>query len=266
MPAPPPPTALVTGASRGLGRGIALELAGAGFSVAIHYGGNRAAAEESAALCRSLAGAEAQLFPLVGGDISDSSARDAVMRSTLDAFGGYLDALVNNAGIGTKSRGDLLDAAEDSFDTVLATNLKGPYFLSQSAGRHWIAHPGRARLPGGYKLVFISSVSATMPSPSRGDYCLSKAALAMANQLFSARLAPHGIQTIEFRPGIMLSDMTASVKDKYDALIAEGLVPQQRWGTPQDLGTAVRAFLTGQIPFTTGSHLYLDGGLHTKTL
>ncbi len=266
MQHPPPPTCLVTGASRGLGRGIAIELAKAGMSVAVHYGTNADAARETAERCHSAARSAAQVFPLVGGDIADTGARVEIVRGTLEEFGGRLDALINNAGIGTLSRGDLLEATEESFDAVLGTNLKGPYFLTMAIAKHWLANPGAAVLPGGYKLVFISSVSATMPSPNRGDYCLSKAALGMANQLFSARLAPHGVQTIEFRPGIMESDMTAGVKDKYDALIADGLVPQGRWGTPGDLGTSVRSFVTGHLPLATGSHLYLDGGLHTKTL
>src|SRR5262249_45894524 len=152
---------------------------------------------------------------------------------------GRLDALVNNAGMAPRARADLLEATEESFDELLAVNLKAPYFLSQEVARRWIAHPGDARLPGGYKLVFISSISATHVSLNRGEYCVSKAGLAMASKLFAARLAAQGIQVFELRPGIMATDMTAAVKERYDRLLAEGLVPQKRWGTAEDVGHAV---------------------------
>jgi len=149
---------------------------------------------------------------------------------------------------------------------VMTVNLKGPYFLSQLAARHWLAHPCQSRLPGGYKLIFITSISADTASVNRGEYCLSKAGLAMACQLWAARLAGEGAQVFEIRPGIMETDMTAPVKSKYDALIAGGLVPQKRWGTPADVGLAVEAILKGQFPFTTGQILMVDGGMHLKQL
>ena len=157
---------------------------------------------------------------------------------------------------------------EESFDELVAVNLKGPYFLSQLAARHWLesGQRGRARLPGGYKLVFVSSASAVRVSTNRGEYCVSKAGLAMAAKLFAVRLAAEGAQVYEVRPGIMATDMTAGVKDKYDRLIAGGLVPQGRWGTPEDVGAAVVAILGGAFPFSTGEVINVDGGLHLERL
>ncbi|HET8647637.1 MAG TPA: SDR family oxidoreductase, partial [Vicinamibacteria bacterium] len=152
------------------------------------------------------------------------------------------------------------------FDELVAVNLKGPYFLSQAAARHWLERPGQSRLPGGYKLVFVSSISAYMASVNRGDYCVSKAGLAMASQLWASRLAAEGVQVFEVRPGIMATDMTAGVKEKYDRLIAEGLVPQARWGTAEDVGRAVSALVRGHFPFSTGDVVNVDGGMHLRRL
>jgi NAD(P)-dependent dehydrogenase (short-subunit alcohol dehydrogenase family) len=260
-----PAAALVTGSSRGLGRGIALELARRGLSVAVHYAKNRAAAEETAAACQAVAPHPAQQFPTVAGDVSRPGDRESLLAATLAALG-RLDALVNNAGRAPAVRADLLDAAEGSFDDLLAVNLKGPYFLSQLVSRHFLAHRDQARLPGGYKLVFVSSMSAHTVSVNRGDYCVSKAGLAMAAQLFAARLAAEGVQVYEVRPGIMATDMTAGVKEKYDRLIAEGLVPQGRWGAAEDVGRAVAALVTGDFPFSTGAVVPVDGGIHLRRL
>jgi NAD(P)-dependent dehydrogenase (short-subunit alcohol dehydrogenase family) len=259
-----PSRVLVTGSSRGLGRGVAERLAAAGHSVAIHYSSNRAAAEEAAAACAGLAAGGAQVFPIVGGDLGDAAARVRLFEEALSGLGG-LDALVNNAGIAPRVRADITEATEDVFDEVLRVNLKGAYFLSQLAARHWLAHP-ESRLPGGAKLVFVTSVSAHTASINRGDYCISKAGLAMAAQLWAVRLAAAGVQVVELRPGIMATDMTAGVKDKYDALIGGGLVPQRRWGTPDDVGRAVEAILAGAFPFSTGEVICLDGGLHLRSL
>lgn len=261
-----PPAVLVTGSSRGLGRGVALELAARGHSVAIHYAANQAAAEETAAACAKLAPSPAQQFPIVGGNIGLAKDRAAIMEQTLAAFDGRLDALVNNAGIAPRIRADILDAEEEIFDEVIAVNLKGPYFLSQLAARHFLANPGQSRLPGGYQIVFVSSVSANTASVNRGEYCISKAGVAMANQLFATRLANEGVQVTEVRPGIMATDMTAGVKEKYDALIATGLVPQMRWGTPEDVGRACAAILEGGFPFSTGDVINIDGGFHLRRL
>jgi len=234
--------------------------------VAVHFVRNRDAAAETADVCRRLAANGQQQFPLVQGDVGVTADRQRLFEQALEAFGGHLDALVNNAGIAPRVRADLTEAAGDVFDEVIAVNLKGPYFLSQLAARWWLAHPGQSRLAGGYKLIFISSLSADAVSTNRGEYCISKAGLAMASRLWAARLAGHGVQVLELRPGIMATDMTAGVKEKYDRLLAEGIVPQRRWGTPQDVGLAVRAVIEGRFPFTTGDVINIDGGFHLKRL
>ena len=257
--------ALVTGSSRGLGRGVALALAKLGVSVAVHYGFNRGAAEETVTLCQKSSASPEQRFVAVCGDIGQEAGRRQLFDETIQAFG-RIDALVNNAGIAPRVRADITEATPDVFDEVIAVNLKGPYFLTQLVANYWLAHPGKSLLPDGYKLVFVSSLSATVPSLNRGDYCISKAGLAMVTQLWANRLAADGISTIELRPGIMATDMTAGVKEKYDALIAGGLVPQMRWGTPEDLGLAVSAILAGHFPFSTGDVINIDGGFHLRKL
>ena len=264
-PQSPPAAALVTGASRGLGRGIAEALAADGLSVAIHYARNQAAAEQTRDACAKLARRPDQQFALVAGNVASGDDRHRIVDETLHALG-RLDALVNNAGMAPRVRADILEAGEDSFDELIAVNLKGPYFLSQAVARHWLHHRAESRLPGGYKLVFVSSVSAYMASVNRGEYCVSKAGLSMATKLWATRLAAEGVQVFEVRPGIMATDMTAGVKEKYDALIAQGLVPQGRWGTAEDVGRAVAALLSGSLPYSTGDVLNLDGGMHLQRL
>lgn len=260
-----PPVILVTGASRGLGRGVAETLASSGMSVAIHYSSNAAAAQDTVKACLTRSSDTAQRFELVSGNIGNEAGRQAIFNSTLEEFG-RIDALVNNAGIAPRERADITEATEEIFDEVIAVNLKGPYFLSQLVVGHWLKHPGTSRLPDGFKLVFISSLSAAVPSLNRGEYCISKAGLAMATQLWASRLAADGIGVIELRPGIMATDMTAGVKEKYDDLIAGGLVPQKRWGQPEDLGKAVHAVLAGYFPFSTGDVINIDGGFHLRSL
>lgn len=260
-----PPAILVTGSSRGLGRGVAERLAAAGFSVAIHYASNREAADAVAAACKDLAPNSAQIFPVVGGDIGTESGRRGVFDGALGALG-RLDALVNNAGIAPRVRADLLDATEGIFDEVLAVNLKGPHFLTQLAARHWLDHPDGSRLEGGYKAIFVTSLSANTASVNRGEYCISKAGLSMSAQLWASRLVEAGIQVMELRPGIMATDMTARVREKYDRLLAEGVVPQKRWGEPADVGRAVESILFNQFPFSTGEIINIDGGFHLRRL
>jgi NAD(P)-dependent dehydrogenase (short-subunit alcohol dehydrogenase family) len=260
-----PPVALVTGSSRGLGRGVAETLAAAGFSVAIHYASNRAAAEETAESCRKLAPNLEQKFALVGGNIGAAADRQKLFDETLAAYG-HLDALVNNAGVAPRIRADITEATEEIFDEVIGINLKGPYFLSQLAACYWLANPGKSRVPGGYKLLFITSLSANTASVNRGEYCISKAGLGMATQLWAVRLADAGVQVLEIRPGIMATDMTSGVKDKYDKLLADGLVPQKRWGTGSDVGLAVKSILQGHFPFSTGDVINVDGGFHLRRL
>ncbi len=260
-----PPAVLVTGASRGLGRGVAVELARAGMSVGIHYGRNEAAARECAGECAAVAWDGAQQFPVMGADLEVAGGWERLMGEALGTLG-RLDALVNNAGMASPGRADALESTEAAWDQVMAVNLKAPWFLAQAAARWWVEHPGEARLPGGYKLVFISSVSADMASVNRGDYCISKAGMGMMARVWALRLAEHETQVVEFRPGIMETEMTAAVKDKYDPVILGGQVPMRRWGQPADVGRAVRSFLGGDLPFCTGAVIPLDGGLHLPRL
>ena len=261
----PVPVVLVTGASRGLGRGIAIEASAQGLSVAINFASNAAAADETVELCKRAAAGAGQAFVPVRGDIGRRDDRAAILAQTLDAFG-RLDALVNNAGIAPRVRADLTETSEASFEEVLRTNLQGPYFLTQAVANHWLAKRHAPALPGGFKIIFVTSISADTASVNRGEYCISKAGLAMTSQLWAVRLAGDGVQVLELRPGIMATDMTAGVRERYDQLIAEGLVPQRRWGTAEDVGRAVRAVLAGDFPFTTGDVIHLDGGFHVRRL
>jgi len=259
------PTALVTGSSRGLGRGVALELAKGGFSVAVHYSGNKSAAVETIALCNEARKSNLQRFEMFQCDISDASQRSSLVDGVFSSFGS-IDALVNNAGIGPRVRADILDASEESFEEVLRTNLQGPYFLTQSVARRWLSGGTQSALPHGFKVVFISSISAASASVGRGEYCVSKAGLSMAAQLWAARLADENIQVYEVRPGIMETDMTSGVKGKYDEMIGRGVVPQKRWGYPSDVGRAVRSLLEGDFAFSTGNVFHVDGGFHISRL
>ena len=259
------PVALVTGAGRGLGAAVARALAAAGFSVAVNYAGNREAAEQTTALCGRLKTCPEQAFVPLQADISVRTERERLLSDTLQRFG-RLDALVNNAGIAPRERRDILEASEESFAEVLGVNLAGPYFLTQAVARYWLECRPDPILNGGHKVVFVSSISADTASVNRGEYCISKAGLAMAAQLWAVRLAAHGIQVYELRPGIMRTDMTAGVRERYDSLIAEGLVPQRRWGEPEDVGKAVAALLSGAFAFSTGAVIPLDGGFNLRRL
>jgi 3-oxoacyl-[acyl-carrier protein] reductase len=255
--------ALVTGGSRGIGRAIAVELSRIGLDVAINYASNRPAAEEAQALARSARpGARAEIVP---ADIGAAADRDRLLAFVRERFG-RLDLLVNNAGLAPSTRADLLEATEESFDRLLNVNLKGPYFLSQAAAR-WMIEQRGSRGPD-YRpaIVNISSISAFAASINRGDYCVSKAGVAMMTQLFAARLADDGVNVYEIRPGIIATDMTAAVKEKYDALFAEGVTPIRRWGTPEDVARAVSAIAQGLLPYSTGEVINVDGGFHLRRL
>ncbi|GAA3256167.1 3-ketoacyl-ACP reductase [Dactylosporangium siamense] len=248
--------ALVTGASRGIGRGIALALAKAGFDVVVNYASNLGAAEDTAAEIEKL-GVRAAL---VRADVGDAEDRARLVDEAHEALGA-LDLLVNNAGVAPKVRADLLEATEESFDRLVGINLKGPYFLTQQVARRMIEHG----TPG--KIVTISSMSAYTASVNRGDYCVTKAGLGMMTKLFAARLAEHGITVFEVRPGIIATDMTSAVQEKYDKLIlTDGITPIRRWGTPEDVGRAVVAIATDLLPFSTGQVIDVDGGFHLRTL
>ncbi len=259
------PVALVTGASRGLGRGVALELAKAGWSVGINYAGNRAAADECAALCRAAARSPEQRFVPLQGDISLAAQRQALVDGCLRELG-RIDSLVNNAGVAPTVRADIVDAGEESFDRLVSINTKGPYFLTQLVARHWLADKAAATASRYRSVVFVTSISVNTISIARGDYCISKAGVSMAAQLWATRLAGEGIMVYEVRPGIMKTDMTAGVTSKYDALIANGLVPQNRWGTGEDVGLAVKALVAGDFPFSSGTVIDVDGGFQLRRL
>jgi len=261
--------ALVTGASRGIGRGIALALAGLGWDLVLNYHKNHAAAQQTRAECLELATRSGRKTRIerFQADIAHTDERQRLMEFARSTFG-RLDLLVNNAGVAPAVRADLLDATEESFDRLMATNVKGPYFLTQLIARWMIEQRRSGILPvsGGRKIITISSISAYTASVNRGDYCISKAALAMLTPLYAERLAEHEISVYEIRPGIIATDMTGPVKEKYDRLISEGLSPIRRWGTPQDVGLAVMAIVEDRLPFSTGEVINVDGGFHLRRL
>jgi 3-oxoacyl-[acyl-carrier protein] reductase len=254
------PNALVTGAGRGIGRGIAIELGRLGWQVLVNFAGNRAAADECCALVRAAGGTAEP----IQGDVSVAADR-ARLIGEATAGGRRLDLLVNNAGVAPDVRADILEAGEASFDRLIAINLKGPYFLTQAAAKAMLAQPADAS-GGRGQIVNISSISAYTASVNRGDYCLSKAGIGMLTALFAARLADHGIRVYEVRPGVIATDMTGPVQAKYDALIAGGLSPIRRWGQPGDVGRAVAAIARGDLAFSTGEVINVDGGFHLRTL
>jgi 3-oxoacyl-[acyl-carrier protein] reductase len=274
------PVALVTGASRGIGRGIALELAKAGHDVVINYAGNVAAAQQTVRDCVMEAGSSGrnvQAEPCQA-DISKDDDRRKLIEFTRTTFG-RLDVLVNNAGVAPDVRADILDASMESFDRLISINVKGPYFLTQLAAKAMIEQVKARGVQGAPKsasevaagtyhpkIITISSVSAYTASVNRGDYCISKAALSMLTPLFASRLAAYGIGVYEIRPGIIATDMTGPVKEKYNKLIGEGLTPIKRWGTPEDIGKAVAAIANGAFPFSTGEVINVDGGFHLRRL
>jgi len=242
------PVALVTGASRGIGRGIAVELARTHTIIAT-YRGRKDAAESLQA--------ETGAIPFQC-DIASTEDREALMAFTIEK-GGRLDLLVNNAGMAPRQRRDILEASEESFDELIATNLKGPHFLTQAAAR-WMEKQGSGRI------VFITSISSYTASVNRGEYCISKAGLSMSVALYAQRLAAHGITVFEIRPGIIRTDMISAVEKTYDEKIAGGLLPQRRMGEASDVAKAVRAIADGLLDYSTGQILNLDGGFHLRSL
>ena len=252
--------AVVTGASRGIGRAIAVALAGQGWAVAINYQSNAAAAGDTLAQVRAAGGTGA----VVQADISGAADRERLLRETLAHFG-RLDLLVNNAGMAPRQRIDMLQMSEASYDEVMAVNLKGPFFLTQAAARIMIdlRAAGTIDTP---MIVNIGSMSAYTSSTSRAEYCLSKAGMGMMTALYADRLAEYGINVYEVRPGIIDTDMTSAAKSRYDKRIAEGLTPIARWGQPEDVGRAVAAIAAGVLPYSTGEIINVDGGIHLQRL
>jgi NAD(P)-dependent dehydrogenase (short-subunit alcohol dehydrogenase family) len=254
------PVALITGASRGIGRGIALELAQRGFAVVVNYVRNQQAADE---VLDALTAAGGEGIALQA-DVALRADRQALVEQSLQRFG-RLDVLVNNAGITSQGRKDLLEADEQSWDAVFNTNLKGPFFLAQLAANRMRELIASGEIPRG-TIINVSSISAYAVSTDRADYCMAKAALGMMTHLLAARLAEHNIRVFEVCPGVIASDMTAPVKAKYDKLIAEGLSPIRRWGQPDDVARAVAALAGDEFPFSTGDRINVDGGFHIRRL
>jgi len=248
-------TALITGGSRGIGLGIARELAQNNFDLAIN--GTRAADEVENVL-QELRNFSADII-YCQGNISSASDRKNILQQVRDHHG-KLHVLVNNAGVAPKERKDLLETTEESFDDVISVNLKGTYFLSQQAA-NWMIE--QKKIDNEFKgcIINISSISATVVSVNRGEYCISKAGLGMATQLFATRLGEFDIPVFEVRPGIIHSDMTTGVKEKYDKLIGAGLCVQKRWGEPEDVGKVVASLAKGDFMYSTGQVIMVDGGL-----
>ncbi len=259
------PCALVTGASRGIGRAIAIALAQEGYDIV----GN-ATAYEPDDRARGLAETQARCeeagaaFLPAPADIADLSLHEGLLKSALDRFG-RLDLLVNNAGIGPRERLDYLETTPENFDRVVAINLRGAFFLTQRVARRLVEQVdlGHATRPA---IVFITSISADTSSPTRTEYCVSKAGLSQLARVCAHRLAPHGIAVYEVRPGLIATDMTAPVKGRYVALIAGGAVPQERWGQPEDVGRAVAALARGDFGYSTGGVFEVSGGMNIKRL
>jgi 3-oxoacyl-[acyl-carrier protein] reductase len=252
--------ALVTGASRGIGRGIAVALGAADWQVAVNYRGNEIAANQTVAAIQT-DGGRAQAFQ---ADIALSTDRARLIDQVMERLG-RIDLLVNNAGVAPSQRMDVLEVTVESYERVMDTNLKGPFFLTQQIAKLMIdlLQAGIIESP---KIVNISSMSAYTSSTSRGEYCLSKAGMSMMTLLFADRLAEYGINVYEVRPGIIATDMTSTVTEKYDALIAEGVTPIRRWGQPDDVAKAVVALAENYLPFSTGEVINVDGGFHFRRL
>lgn len=255
--------ALVTGSSRGIGRAVALALAQlANYDIVVNYVRNDDAAEEVRRLILAM-GRRAQA---IQADISIADDRERLISQTLLAFE-RVDLLVNNAGVAPDVRADVLEASETSFDRMIDINLKGPYFLTQRVANEMIKQGPPSAPIRAPKIVTISSISAYAASVNRGDYCVAKAGLAMMTKLYAARLAEHGINVYEVRPGIIATDMTGAVKEKYDKLIFEqDLTPMHRWGKPDDVAHAVAAIANDAFPFSTGEVINVDGGFHLRRL
>ena len=259
------PVALVTGSGRGIGRGIALRLAQEGFTLVINSVTADPAQTQDGAyeVQRTIreGGGEAEVFKADIGSAEDRAAMLAFIEERL----GRIDLLVNNAGVAPAERADILDASEESFDRLMRINLKGPYFLTQAVAKRMIQwkQDGIVTWP---RICFITSISAYAPSINRGDYCVSKAGLTMASQLFASRMGKHDIPVIEIRPGITRTRMTGGVKDKYDKLIEEGLLATPRWGQPDDVGRAVAAFARGDLDYSTGVSIDVSGGFNLRRL
>ncbi len=248
-------TALITGGSRGIGFGIALELANAGFDLAI----NGVREESRVANSLELLRARGAKVIYIQGDVSDSDQRISMLDQVIKEFGA-LNVLVNNAGIAPPQRKDLLETTEESYNRVMDINLKGPYFLTQLVARHMVEQVQEGVGFTGC-IINVSSISATVASVNRGEYCISKAGVSMATRLWAVRMGEYGIPVYEIQPGLIKTDMTSAVKEKYDRLIEEGLLVEKRWGLPEDVGKVALSMASGLLPYSTGQVVVVDGGL-----
>lgn len=259
------PIAFITGASRGIGRGVAVELAKGGYDIA---GSSRVLdsqnSERGIFEVKQRVEECGSFFLPVQGEISILEDHRRMLNTVLDRFG-RIDLLVNNAGVAPERRLDVLETTPASFDRVMSINLRGAFFLTQRVARQMIDQM-KSQPEAIPKIVFITSVSAYMSSPSRAEYCISKSGLSMAAAIFADRLAEYAINVYEVRPGIIKTDMTAPVQDKYDRLIEEGLIPQRRWGLPEDVGKAVAALLSGGFEYSTGTVIEVSGGMNIRRL
>jgi NAD(P)-dependent dehydrogenase (short-subunit alcohol dehydrogenase family) len=249
-------TALITGGSRGIGFGIAEKLAAEGWDLVI----NGVRSEEDAGDALAALRQTGRRVAYVRGDIGTTEGRSAIGQTAHSFAGGSVRLLVNNAGVAPKVRADILETSEESYDRVLDTNLKGAFFLTQAVARQMV-EARRQDSNFSAAIVNVSSISATVVSTNRGEYCVAKAGLAMVTQLFAVRLGAEGIPVYEVRPGVIKTDMTAGVTEKYDRLIEQGLMVQARWGLPADVGSAVAALARGDFPYSTGQVFLIDGGM-----
>lgn len=253
-------TALVTGASRGIGRAIALALAERGWKLGVNYRSSEQAAN------RTVADAEHRGTDAIAiqADVSEERDRHKLVDVMAERYS-HIDMLVNNAGMAPRERCDMLETSEQSYEEVMSVNLKGPFFLTQRVARAMIEslEGGRSSEP---KIVNIGSLSSYAASPNRPEYCISKAGLSMVTELFADRLAEFGINVYEIRPGIIETDMTEPVSDKYDRMFREGLTPISRWGKPEEVAKAVVTIAEGHLPYSTGEVINVDGGFHIPRL
>lgn len=247
--------AFITGGSRGIGYGIALSLAKEGFDLAIN--GMRPEASVGEAL-ENLKRLGVDVI-YCQGDVASTEARQQML-SKIRSHYGRLNVLVNNAGVAPKERKDILEATEESFEYVIKTNLQGPYFLTQQVA-NWMIEQKQKEKAFSASIINVSSISATVASVNRGEYCVSKAGISMMTALFATRLGEYGILVYDVRPGVIKTDMTSGVTDKYDKLIGEGLCVQPRWGYPEDVGKVITALAKGYLPYSTGQTIMVDGGM-----
>ena len=254
------PVALITGGSRGIGLGIAQALAASGFNIAIN--GVRGAERVTESIEQLSSSVQKVIY--CQGDISQKADREKILQQVKSAFG-RLNVLVNNAGVAPRERNDILHTTEESYEWVMRVNLQGPYFLTQAAA-NWMIEQRQHDSQFFGSIINISSISATIASVNRGEYCISKAGMSMLTQLFASRLGEYLIPVYEVRPGLTATDMTSGVTEKYDKLISEGLTIQQRWGYPEDVGKAVQALATGLFPYSTGQVIMVDGGMTIQRL